>query len=81
MEDVFAVEFECENCGMEWEETYPRRTAVRREAHYSAIVALDEDCSEFIQDCDCCHREVCPNCDLREHVTVSNRRPLEEAEA
>lgn len=78
-DDVFAVEFGCENCGDTWVETYPPGVAVGPVKGRDGPCVRDTTCSEFGFACDCCEEVACPTCELST-VGIVERRPLEGEE-
>lgn len=76
MEPVFTVDYICDNCGKEWDDSYSERTRVVDREGESRVVVADLDCDEFIDACDCCGPVRCPNCKLLDHVAVADRTPV-----
>lgn len=73
---VFEVDFGCGNCGATWTDDFPKRTNIGVLA-YGVVVAFSIDCSDFgHRNCDC-HGEIsCVVCDLKKHVKIKERRPI-----
>lgn len=78
--NVFEVTFGCGNCGDEWGDSYPPRTKVKENTP-SDVRYYDMDCDNMgMMGCDCCDIIICPTCELRKHVTIDDRNPIEEDE-
>jgi hypothetical protein len=66
---AFEVEYECENCGAEWDDSYVAETAVTQ---FDDEVSVNQR-NEFSAG----YSVVCPTCELIEGVTVVDRNPVE----
>lgn len=69
-EDTFRVVFGCDNCGDEFEDTYPPRTEVRRS---DGRVRVHDGDGATLGDFDVVR---CPTCELLKHVFIDDREPL-----
>jgi len=74
-EKVFAVKFECENCGAEWEEKFCRGDKV--EEQFLGIYVQDHRCTGEASCLYCRHIE-CPVCGRRDDVLIKERYPLKK---
>lgn len=78
-EAVFVVEFDCSNCGKQWDDEYAERTEVGPLVHDRDVHVRNVDCEEFgMHNCDCCYKVFCPNCELADAVGVERRYPVGE---
>lgn len=74
-EAAFEVAYECENCGAEWEDTYPSRTLIHEGTQTETH---NKDCDSLgTVGCDCCSVISCPVCELVENVTVDDQSPIQ----
>jgi hypothetical protein len=79
-EPVFAVTFDCQNCGNEWDEKFPPLTTVVSDGKAGLAQVHNDECETLgTTGCDCCNTIVCPVCRRRSDVTLAGRRPLDEA--
>ena len=74
-EKVFAVKFECGNCGAKWEEQFCREDRVKRQ--FPGIYVEDRRCTGR-PGCPYCRYIECPVCGRRDDVLVKERYPLKE---
>lgn len=75
-EPVFETTLYCKNCGDEWTHEVPTRTEINR-VTANGVKVTYKDCETFGPQCDCCYYIDCPTCELREHVRVEDRNPIE----
>lgn len=66
---AFEVEYECGNCGAEWDDSYGAETAVTQ--FHDEVSVNDRGTFEAG------YSVVCPTCELIEGVTVVDRNPVE----
>lgn len=81
-DDDFEVQYECDNCGARWVDTYPSGHSVEknRRGLGKPVRAFDTSCSELgTLSCDCCTVIVCPVCEMDGAVQVAGRKPLDPA--
>lgn len=74
-EDVFEVVYGCRNCGAEFARSYPSKVAVEEHGRGGVEVR----CNEFAcHPCDICEVISCEVCEIKRHVYVEERSPLNQ---
>ncbi|MHA1215676.1 MAG: hypothetical protein ACTSPG_10280 [Candidatus Hodarchaeales archaeon] len=71
-EKVFAIKFECGNCGAKWEEQFCQRDKVSGEF---CVYVKDHRCTAK-PDCPYCRYIQCPVCKRQDVILVKERYPL-----
>ncbi|MHA1263300.1 MAG: hypothetical protein ACTSSA_14715 [Candidatus Freyarchaeota archaeon] len=74
-EKVFAVKFECANCGAKWEEQFCRGDRVDKKS--SGVWVEDHRCTGG-PSCPYCRYIECPVCGRGDDVLIRERYPIEE---
>jgi hypothetical protein len=72
-DDVFEVEYGCDNCGGCWVESYPMETYVDDE-ECDGVVTYDGTSFSGSSSV------MCPVCGLSKEVVVYDRRPIEDGD-
>jgi len=72
-EKVFAVEFECNNCGYKWKEEFYRGDRVTQ--CWDGVRIQDHRCTGK-RSCPYCRIVRCPICDVEKDVKILDRKPL-----
>jgi len=73
-EKVFAIKFECGNCGAKWEEQFCRGDKVEK-LPLGRVYIMDHRCTRR-PDCPYCRYIECPVCGRDDDILIRERCPL-----